>query len=90
LLVTQVHEESLTEQALKYHSPSIGGKYIGVTYFTSELLYVLKGYVEAGALDGKHESLYRGCCQLIEVKKKEGLPPWDGRLFLSLAMDQYR
>jgi hypothetical protein len=38
---------------------------------------ILKGYAEAGALDGEHGSLYRGCCQLIEVKKEELFDPWD-------------
>ena len=64
--------------------------YSKIWIIRNDSVKVLKGYAEAGALDGKHESLYRGCCQLIEVKEKEGLPPWDGRLFLSLAMDQYR
>jgi hypothetical protein len=26
-------------------------------------------------LDGEHESFYRRCCQLIEVKREEGLTP---------------
>jgi hypothetical protein len=36
---------------------------------------LLKGYAEAGALDGEHESFYRRCCQLIEVKREEDLTP---------------
>jgi hypothetical protein len=35
----------------------------------------LKCYAEAGALDGEHESFYRRCCQLVEVKREEGLTP---------------
>ena len=42
---------------------------------------LLKGYAEAGALDGKHESLYREYCQLNEVKKEEDSNPWDVRVF---------
>jgi hypothetical protein len=33
-------------------------------------MILIKGYAEAGALDGEHNSLYRGSCQLIEVRKK--------------------
>jgi hypothetical protein len=40
----------------------------------------LKGYEEAGALDGEHESFYRRGCQLIEVKKEELFYPWDRRV----------
>ena len=42
-------------------------------HFIPQLL--LKGYAEAGALDGEHESFYRRCCQLIEVKKEEDSNP---------------
>jgi hypothetical protein len=38
-------------------------------------LKILKGYAEAGAPDGEHESFYRRCCQLIEVKREEDLSP---------------
>ena len=31
---------------------------------------VLKGYMEAGALDSKHEILYREYCKLNKVKKE--------------------
>ena len=41
------------------------------SYKLVEASELLKGYVEAGALDGEHESFYRRCCQLIEVKKEE-------------------
>ena len=34
-------------------------------------MILIKGYAEAGALDGEHKSLYRGSCQLIEVKEED-------------------
>jgi hypothetical protein len=45
------------------------------TKCTSISRILLKGYAEAGALDGEHESFYRRCCQLIEVKKEEDSHP---------------
>ena len=44
------------------------------------LCQLLKGYVEAGALDGDHESLYREYCQLNEVKKEGVSNPTDWRV----------
>ena len=51
---------------------------------------LLRGYAKAGALDGEHESFYRRCCQLIEVKKEEGLSSVGFESPLSLAIDHYR
>jgi hypothetical protein len=47
----------------------------GVLIAKGVLICLMKGYVKAGALDGEHESFYRRCCQLIEVKREEGLTP---------------
>ena len=33
----------------------------------------IKSHEEADALDGKHEILYRECCQLIAGEKEESL-----------------
>ena len=54
-----------------------------------ELNYLLKGYAEAGALDGEHRSFYRRCCQLIKVKDKR-LPSVGREGLLSLAIDYDR
>jgi hypothetical protein len=35
----------------------------------------MKGYAEAGALDGELESFYRRCWKLIEVKREKDPNP---------------
>ena len=45
------------------------------------MFILLKGYTEAGTLDGEHESFYREYCQLIEVKREKDSDSGDRILY---------